>query len=182
MQGQMQLTTIEGDYRKFEPSSDVEDILTEEPRKVISEETAEGNEEGMKDGLEVEKTFQDMSEKKEDTVPNIIINESDGNFKADNENVTGIFYDLERIKIPLPCSVNETVYFYDGDSIKEGIINQITLRKAVKTQFRVYVAEDGSNFFFEVSDFGSFLFYTYEEAERIHNKIPDKCVGFHYIK
>lgn len=137
LQRQRQITTIEGEYREFEPGSNDNDATLLENDKLIPE----------KQGL-------------------IDVQENNGDSERNNEDTADSFhYDLERIKVFLPCEVGESVYFYyDDNSIEEGIIDQIMLGEEMRPQFRVYDTESDRWFYFEVSDFGSTLFYTHEDA------------------
>lgn len=157
LQGQMQITTIEGEYREFEPvSCDDDETIREGDQEILSEElnVSENCKENQNDKV--------IPEKKS------IISANGDSERYHEENVANSFhYDLERIKVLLPCRVGETVYFCDDNSIEEGIIDQITLGGEMRPQFRVYNTEGDVWFHFQVSDFGRILFYTYEEAEKI---------------
>lgn len=81
----------------------------------------------------------------------------------------GVFHiNLERVTVKIPCTVGETVFFRDdADMVKSGIVDLITftIGESMRPSFRVY-SEDEKWFYFEKSDFGKLLFYTYKDAEK----------------
>lgn len=169
LQGQMQITTIEGEYREFEPvSGDNDEALLESSQENVSDDCKKN----LIDKLIIEK--KGIIPAKVDIIDVCVPDgqESNGDSERNNEEtiVDGVQYDLERIKVFFPCEVGETVYFCDGGSIEEGIVDQIMLGKEMKPHFRVYDTEGGVWFHFELSDFGRILFFTYEKAEKINNK------------
>lgn len=105
--------------------------------------------------------------------------ENNGDSERFNEEtvVDSFHYDLEQIKVFLPCEVGTTVYFCDGNSIEEGIIDQITLGEGMRPQFRVYDTEGDAWFYFKLSDFGNILFYTHEDAEKVTDKAEELNKG-----
>lgn len=113
---ELQITTIEGEYREFVP--DNKDSSKETKTQVEnSAEIIDGREESME----------------------------------------AVY--MEEISL-----LGTTVFINDGVSIDKGVVEQITLRKAVETQFGVCDTDGGAWRFFYPSDFGSILFFTYEDA------------------
>lgn len=113
---ELQITTIEGEYREFVPDN-----------KDSSKET--------KTQVETSAVIIDSRE----------------------ESMEAVY--MEEISL-----LGTTVFINDGVSIDKGVVEQITLRKAVETQFGVCDTDGGAWRFFYPSDFGSILFFTYEDA------------------
>lgn len=113
---ELQITTIEGEYREFVP--------------------------GNKDSSKETKTQVENSAE--------IIDSRE-------ESMEAVY--MEEISL-----LGTTVFINDGVSIDKGVVEQITLRKAVETQFGVCDTDGGAWRFFYPSDFGSILFFTYEDA------------------
>lgn len=72
---------------------------------------------------------------------------------------------MERITVRIPCAVGESVFFRDGNEVKNGAVDLITFGEGMKPNFRVY-DNKGEWFHFETDDFGKLLFYTYKDAEK----------------
>lgn len=121
---ELQITTIEGEYREFVPDN-----------KDSSKET--------KTQVETSAVIIDSRE----------------------ESMEAVY--MEEISL-----LGTTVFINDGVSIDKGVVEQITLRKAVETQFGVCDTDGGAWRFFYPSDFGSILFFTYEDAA--NNKREEK--------
>ncbi len=113
---ELQITTIEGEYREFVPDN-----------KDSSKETK----------TQVENSAEIIDSKE--------------------ESMEAVY--MEEISL-----LGTTVFINDGVSIDKGVVEQITLRKAVETQFGVCDTDGGAWRFFYPSDFGSILFFTYEDA------------------
>ncbi len=124
---ELQITTIEGEYREFVPDN--------------------------KDSSKETKTQVETS---------AVIIESRGeeptSFKQKSDRSVEAVY-MEEISL-----LGTTVFINDGVNIDKGVVEQITLRKAVETQFGVCDTDGGAWRFFYPSDFGSILFFTYEDA------------------
>lgn len=121
---ELQITTIEGEYREFVPDN-----------KDSSKETK----------TQVENSAEIIDSKE--------------------ESMEAVY--MEEISL-----LGTTVFINDGVSIDKGVVEQITLRKAVETQFGVCDTDGGAWRFFYPSDFGSILFFTYEDAA--NNKREEK--------
>ena len=113
---ELQITTIEGEYREFVPDN-----------KDSSKETK----------TQVENSAEIIDSRE--------------------ESMEAVY--MEEISL-----LGTTVFINDGVSIDKGVVEQITLRKAVETQFGVCDTDGGAWRFFYPSDFGSILFFTYEDA------------------
>lgn len=176
LKGQMQLTTVEGEYREFTPAPDVpdkespvqkQDTVSGEAKKTRNDTENLGN-----DQISDEKTC--ISSVSKRTVLDMEGDQRRGTTdrqeggkdpRTDNEDTVEHFcydYDLERVQVLLPCSVGETVYFYEGGSLEEGTVDQITLGEQMKPLIRVYDAGVGAWFYFEAADFGVIVFFTKE--------------------
>lgn len=121
---ELQITTIEGEYREFVPDN-----------KDSSKETK----------TQVENSAEIIDSRE--------------------ESMEAVY--MEEISL-----LGTTVFINDGVSIDKGVVEQITLRKAVETQFGVCDTDGGAWRFFYPSDFGSILFFTYEDAA--NNKREEK--------
>lgn len=157
LQGQMQITAIEGEYREFTPASDISGERDNSPGVQIAQnqpKTAPPEKQSVcytSNENEFEKRFVER------------LTESD--VGAD----TDVRSDHKRVTIHLPAEVGDTVYFIEGDNdISEGTIDQITLGEGMRQQFRVHDTDGGGVWFhFEASDFGRMLFYSHEDAEAV---------------
>lgn len=173
---QKEPAAIEGEYREFSPSTASDDDdggIAEQVSEIHSVKKVNAGTEASSANVEdIPALPVQQDDMPEETVPVEQVRNAELAEICDAGSVDNC-YDLERIKVPLPCTFDEKIYFNNNEGIiVEGVIDQITLRKAVRTQFRVR-DKNGACFYFEPSDFGSVLFYTYEEAE----KYPDRTIG-----